>query len=106
MVPVHLQGDAVQTLVNRDVERLALRAGAEADVARDALGFLSAGLRGGGRDEGDFLTGRIDDEDAGPFQAPRGDINVAFHIDGHAVATVFRAEIDERLPFAVDQSVL
>src|SRR5262249_24971725 len=102
MEPVDLHRNPVQTFIDGNVERFAFVADAETDVAGDALGLLGARLRDACGDETELLAGRVDDEDAGPLEAPGGEVDVALHVHGHAVRAVLLAEIDDCLSLSID----
>ncbi len=70
--------DAVEAEADGDIEGVGVFADAEGDVAGEAGGFGGVeGLDGAGGEEGDFLAGGVDDEDAGALRGSRGDVDVA-----------------------------
>ena len=74
-------------------------------VARIAHRLAGALLGLGRLDEGHFPAGRVDHEDSGAARRAGGQVDAALGVDGHPVAPLLVAEVDERPPRTVDEPV-
>src|SRR3990172_50501 len=105
MKSVHLETDAIEALVDGDVQHAALVTDPKVHVAGHPLRLLAVLPRGAGWYERDLLAGRIDYHDHRPLEATRGQIDVPLYIDRHAVAAVFFAKVHQGLSGASDQAI-
>src|SRR5579871_4046806 len=100
------QADTIEARVHRDVQDLAFRTDAETAIAGQTLGPLGIGLRGAGGNVRQLLAFGIENPNARTLQTAYCQVDVAFRIDRHAIATVLRTEIDQHLGRSFNESIV
>src|SRR5262249_25279239 len=78
---------------------------AEIDVAGVAGRFPGALLGLAGLDEGNLIARGVEHQDSRPAGPAGGEVDSAQRVNGHAVAPLFVAEVDQRTPGAAYESV-
>ena len=102
-----VEPDAVQRLIHRHVQHVALVTHPKLDIAGQAARLFAGGLLRLARgDERYFISLRVDYQHARPLEAARGEVNVALGIDRHPVAAVLCTEVYQRAAGAADQALL
>src|SRR5215212_457349 len=85
MKPAGLEAKAIQALINRDVEHIAVVANSKLDITRDTAPLLEKPslMRRSGCDERQLLASWVDYQNAWTGQASRCDIEVPLGVDPH-----------------------
>src|SRR5262245_58590027 len=84
-VSVDFQRDPIEFDVHGDVQDVFLFPDAKRDVARYALCILGCLIRFAGGNERHFFAARVDHLDPGALGAARGEVDIPFRINRHAV---------------------
>ena len=108
VVAMSLDANAVEGLVNGDVQRAVIVSHAEFHIAGDAAPILEEPFLVGrpGRNESQLLARGIDDHDSGLGQAADSHVDIALGVDAHPVTAIFLTKVHEGFALPLNEAVL